>query len=305
MMGISMKFIKYIFAILIIVIVSASLFDKKEDLSFERPIPIKFSENLREDYRKLPFTGAHNFRDLGGYKTEDGKTVKWGKIYRSDNLHSLTDEDLKYMKRLNIKSVVDFRSVEERESEPDRLNPDMTQVLLPIKFQPKELDDDSIKNLMRDLTFGDLDSSNLLRDFNIVIVEEFTEEYKSFFRHIIENNAEPLVFHCTAGKDRAGFASAMILTILGVPREKVIEDYLLTNTYVKDHVDDKMLEIELKTFFRADTDNLRKINLVEERYIQAAFDTIDNKWGGMDRYISEALNLNEEDILKLQDFYLE
>ena len=300
-----MKFIKYIFIVFVLAVISVFWFNDKETLSFERPIPLKFSENLREDYRKLPFTGAHNFRDLGGYKTEDGRTVKWGKIYRSDNLHSLTDEDLKYMKRLNIKSVVDFRSVEERESEPDRLNPDMTQVLLPIKFQPKELDDDSIKNLMKDLTFGDLDSSNLLRDFNIVIVEEFTDEYKNFFRHIIENNAEPLVFHCTAGKDRAGFASAMILTILGVPREKVIEDYLLTNTYVKDHVDDKMLEIELKTFFRADTDNLRKINLVEERYIQAAFDTIDSKWGGMDRYISEALNLNEEDILKLQDFYLE
>ena len=304
-MGVSMKFIKYIFAILIIVIILAFLFDEKEDLSFERPIPIKFSEKLREDYRKLPFTGAHNFRDLGGYKTKDGQTVKWGKIYRSDNLHSLTDEDLKYMKRLNIKSVVDFRSVEERENEPDKLNPDMTQVLLPIKFQPKDLDNDSIKNLMKDLTFGDLVSSNLLRDFNIVIVEEFAEEYKNFFRHIIENNAEPLVFHCTAGKDRAGFASAMILTILGVPREKVIEDYLLTNRYVKDHIDDKMLEIELKTFFRADTDNLRKINLVEERYIQAAFDTIDSKWGGMDRYIYEALDLNEEDILKLQDFYLE
>ncbi|MBN44739.1 MAG: protein tyrosine/serine phosphatase [Rhodobiaceae bacterium] len=300
-----MRFIKFIFIILIIVIISVFLFDEKEDLSFERPIPIKFSEKLREDYRKLPFTGAHNFRDLGGYKTKDGRTVKWGKIYRSDNLHSLTDEDLKYMKRLNIESVVDFRSVEERENEPNRLNPNMTEVNLPIKFQPKELDDDSMKNLIKDLTFGDLDSSNLLRDFNIVIVEEFAEEYKNFFRYIIENNAEPLVFHCTAGKDRAGFASAMILTILGVTRDKVIEDYLLTNTYVKDHVDDKMLEIELKTFFRADTDNLRKINLVEEKYIQAAFDTIDSKWGGMDRYISEALNLNEEDILKLQDFYLE
>ena len=300
-----MNFFKYLVIVLTIAVVSVFWFNNKEPLSFERPIPLKFSENLREDYRKLPFTGAHNFRDLGGYKTEDGRTVKWGKIYRSDNLHSLTDEDLKYMKRLNIKSVVDFRSLEERESEPDRLNPDMTQVLLPINFQPKELDDDSIKNIIKDLTFGDLDSSNLLRDFNIVIVEEFAEEYKNFFRYIIENNAEPLVFHCTAGKDRAGFASAMILTILGVPREKVIEDYLLTNTYVKDHVDDKMLEIELKTFFRADTDNLRKINLVEERYIQAAFDTIDSKWGGMDRYISEALNLNEEDILKLQDFYLE
>ena len=300
-----MKIIKYILVVFVLIVISVFWFNGKEIPSFERPIPVKFSENLREDYRKLPFTGAHNFRDLGGYKTEDGRALKWGKIYRSDDLHLLTDEDLKYLSRLNIKSVVDFRSDEERESEPDRLNPDMTQVLLPIKFQPEELDEETIKNLMKNLTFGTLDSSNLLRDFNIVIVKDFATEYKKFFRHVIENNAEPIVFHCTAGKDRAGFASAMILTVLGVPREKVIEDYLLTNTYVKDHVDSEMLEIELKTFFRADTDNLRKINLVEERYIQAAFDTIDSEWGGMDNYISGALGLSEEDILKLKDFYLE
>ena len=300
-----MKIIKYILVVFVLTVISVFWFNGKEIPSFERPIPVKFSENLREDYRKLPFTGAHNFRDLGGYKTEDGRAIKWGKIYRSDDLHLLTDEDLKYLSRLNIKSVVDFRSDEERESEPDRLNPDMTQVLLPIKFQPEELDDETLKNLMKNLTFGTLDSSNLLRDFNIVIVKDFATEYKKFFRHVIENNAEPIVFHCTAGKDRAGFASAMILTVLGVPREKVIEDYLLTNTYVKDHVDSEMLEIELKTFFRADTDNLRKINLVEERYIQAAFDTIDSEWGGMDNYISTALSLTEEDILKLQNFYLE
>ena len=300
-----MKIIKYILVVFVLTVISVFWFNGKEIPSFERPIPVKFSENLREDYRKLPFTGAHNFRDLGGYKTEDGRALKWGKIYRSDDLHLLTDEDLKYLSRLNIKSVVDFRSDEERESEPDRLNPDMTQVLLPIKFQPEELDDETLKNLMKNLTFGTLDSSNLLRDFNIVIVKDFATEYKKFFRHVIENNAEPIVFHCTAGKDRAGFASAMILTVLGVPREKVIEDYLLTNTYVKDHVDSEMLEIELKTFFRADTDNLRKINLVAERYIQAAFDTIDSEWGGMDNYISTALSLTEEDILKLQNFYLE
>jgi len=300
-----MKIIKYILVVFVLTVISVFWFNGKEIPSFERPIPVKFAENLREDYRKLPFTGAHNFRDLGGYKTEDGRRIKWGKIYRSDNLHSLTDEDVKYLSRLNIKSVVDFRSDEERESEPDRLTPGMTQVLLPIKFQPKELDDETLKNLMENLTFGTLDSSNLLVDFNIVIVKDFADEYKKFFRHVIENNAEPIVFHCTAGKDRAGFASAMILTVLGVPREKVIEDYLLTNTYVKDHVDSEMLEIELKTFFRADTDNLRKINLVAERYIQAAFDTIDSEWGGMDNYISGPLSLTEEDILKLQDFYLE
>ena len=296
-----MKILKYLIAIVVLVGVIFFISGEKEIASLERPIPANLSENLREDTRKLPFTGAHNFRDLGGYKTSDGKTVKWGKVYRSDNLHSLTDEDLKYMERLNIKSVVDFRSDEERNEEPDRLTPDMTPILLPIKFEPEGV----TENLTRDLTFGNLDSSNLLRDFNIILVKEFTEEYREFFRHIVDNGGEPFLLHCTAGKDRAGFGSAMILTVLGVPREKIIEDYLLTNTYVSDHVDRKLLETELKTFFRADSDNLRKINFVEERYIQAAFDTIDSHWGGMDQYISEGLNLTEEDIEKIRNYYLE
>ena len=296
-----MKILKYLIAIVILVGVIFFISGEKEIASLERPIPANLSENLREDTRKLPFTGAHNFRDLGGYKTSDGKTVKWGKVYRSDNLHSLTDEDLKYMERLNLKSVVDFRSDEERNEEPDRLTPDMTPILLPIKFEPEGV----TENLTRDLTFGNLDSSNLLRDFNIILVKEFTEEYREFFRHIVDNVGEPFLLHCTAGKDRAGFGSAMILTVLGVPREKIIEDYLLTNIYVSDHVDRKLLETELKTFFRADSDNLRKINFVEERYIQAAFDTIDSHWGGMDQYISEGLNLTEEDINKIKDYYLE
>ena len=296
-----MKIFKYLIPAAIVIGIIFFISGEKEISSLDRPIPANLSENLREDTRKLPFTGAHNFRDLGGYKTSDGKTVKWGKVYRSDNLHSLTDEDLKYMERLNLKSVVDFRSDEERNDEPDRLTPDMTPILLPIKFEPEGV----TETLVRDLTFGDLDSSNLLRDFNIILVKEFTEEYREFFRHIVDNGGEPFVLHCTAGKDRAGFGSAMILTVLGVPREKIIEDYLLTNTYVSDHVDRKLLETELKTFFRADSDNLRKINLVEERYIQAAFDTIDSHWGGMDQYISEGLNLTEEDINKIKDYYLE
>ena len=296
-----MKIFKYLIAAAIIIGVIFFISGEKEIASLERTIPANLSENLRADNRKLPFTGAHNFRDLGGYKTEDGKTVKWGKVYRSDNLHSLTDEDVKYMERLNIKSVVDFRSDEERNEEPDRLTPNMTPILLPIKFEPEGV----TETLMQDLTFGDLDSSNLLRDFNVILVKEFTEEYKQFFRHIVDNGGEPFVLHCTAGKDRAGFGSAMILTVLGVPREKIIDDYLKTNKYVSDHVDRKLLETELKTFFRADSDNLRKINLVEERYIQAAFDTIDSHWGGMDRYISEGLNLTEEDIEKIRNYYLE
>ena len=155
-----MKIFKYISVIIVITVISVFWFNEKEAPSFERPIPIKFSENLREDYRKLPFTGAHNFRDLGGYKTEDGRTLKWGKLYRSDDLHFLTDEDVKYLSRLGVKSVVDFRSDEEREAEPDRLTPNMTQVFLPIKFQPKDMGDETLVGYMKDITLGNIDAIN-------------------------------------------------------------------------------------------------------------------------------------------------
>ena len=164
-----MKIVKYILVVFVLIVISVFWFNGKEIPSFERPIPVKFSENLREDYRKLPFTGAHNFRDLGGYKTEDGRAIKWGKIYRSDDLHLLTDEDLKYLSRLNIKSVVDFRSDEERESEPDRLNPDMTQVLLPIKFQPEELDDETLKNLMKNQLYFCNDFGTTCFDLGMIL----------------------------------------------------------------------------------------------------------------------------------------
>ena len=115
-----MKIFKYLIPAAIVIGIIFFISGEKEISSLDRPIPANLSENLREDTRKLPFTGAHNFRDLGGYKTSDGKSVKWGKVYRSDNLHSLTDEDLKYMERLNLKSVVDFRSDEERNEARDR-----------------------------------------------------------------------------------------------------------------------------------------------------------------------------------------
>ena len=94
-----MKIFKYLIATAIVIGIIFFISGEKEIASLERTIPADLTQNLREDNRKLPFTGAHNFRDLGGYKTEDGRAIKWGKIYRSDDLHLLTDEDLKYLSR--------------------------------------------------------------------------------------------------------------------------------------------------------------------------------------------------------------
>ncbi len=113
------------------------------------------------------------------------------------------------------------------------------------------------------------------------------------------------MFHCTAGKDRAGFAAALVLRILGVPKERVIEDYLLTNVFTEKETEKILWQIRLASFFQADTDNIRQLLGVEERYIVAAFDAIESEWGSFDRYVSEGLGISAEEIARLRSIYLE
>ena len=274
----------------------------------DRVVPSELSADSRELYRKLPIEGAHNFRDLGGYKTNDNLSVKWGAIYRSDALHDLTDQDLEYLERLKLKAIIDFRSSNEISEEPDRKIKNTEIHLLSIDpFQDSSLldSDKSFQEIQRDLFSGEADLSNFLVDFNKDLVTKFSPVYKDFIDTLIANEGLPIVFHCTAGKDRAGFAAALVLSILGVPRDIIIKDYLATNSYTKESIDEKLMKIKLYSFFQANTENLRKVMGAEERYIQAAFDAIDHEWGSMEAFYENGLELSQIEIDKLRSFYLE
>ena len=274
----------------------------------QRPIPAELPADNREEYRKLPLKGAHNFRELGGYRTQDNKSVKWGILYRSDELHALTAEDIKYLERLKLNTLVDFRSLGERENEPDPLLKETNILLLPIDVLAESSSEESVKSqqeIQEELFSGERDLSNLLVDANKDFATTFTPTYKIFIDTLIENNGLPLVFHCSAGKDRAGFAAAIVLSILGVPRDIIIQDYLATNAYTKDEIDRTIKQINISSLFQADIDNIRKVLEVEERYIQAAFDAIDKEWGSMELYFKNGLMLSEAEIEKIKALYLE
>ena len=274
----------------------------------QRPIPVELPADNREEYRKLPLEGAHNFRELGGYRTQDNKSVKWGILYRSDELHALTAEDIKYLERLKLNTLIDFRSMGERENEPDPILKETNIRLLPIDVlaeSSSEEKDKTQKEIQEELFSGERDLSNLLVDANKDFATTFTPTYKIFIDTLIENNGLPLVFHCSAGKDRAGFAAAIVLSILGVPRDIIIQDYLATNAYSKDEIDRTIQQINISSLFQADTDNIRKVLEVEERYIQAAFDAIDKEWGSMELYFKNGLMLSESEIEKIKSLYLE
>lgn len=269
----------------------------------ERPIPVLLPPNQREAMRKLPFEGAHNFRDIGGYKSANGKTVKWGMVYRSDQLSNLTPEDEYYLERLNLKRIVDLRSINEREAAPNRIAPDSSIAI--VNMPTAELNQDVIQHKILTATLRDNELPELIVAINRDRVEQYTLVYRAWLQSLLQDNTLPMVFHCNIGQGRTGFATAILLLALGVPKETVIADYLASNIYMEDHADQLVTKIQLSYFFQADTESLREALKVKTRYINAAFDAIDKHYGSFDRYLEEGLGLTPSKIKQLQSILLE
>ena len=255
--------------------------------------------------RHLALEGAPNFRDLGGYATADGHHVKWGLLYRSDNLAHLSDADLEKVAALGIRLVCDFRGPEEKAEEPDRLPaadpPEVAELeIIDASFSPSAL-----RERIRSGDLESVDLRQLLVDANRLFAGRFSPQYAAMFERITRPENLPALVHCSAGKDRAGFASALILRALGVPMETVTEDFLLTNHYTAAKIESTLLRIRIFSLFRADPERLRPVLGVEPAYLEAAFDEIDARWGSFDRYRREALGLDDARLAAFRDLALE
>ncbi len=182
--------------------------------------------------RLLPLEGGRNFRDLGGYETEDGKTVQWGKVYRSGVMAGLTDGDYEYLGDLGITTVCDFRDEDERTSEPTDWRAGEVEYLT---FAPPPAEQDGENSPIMaayknpDATPDDVRAAMAAGYPGIAKNED--EGYTAMFDQLAAGNI-PLAFNCSAGKDRAGTAAALLLSALGVPRETVVYDYALSDDYV-------------------------------------------------------------------------
>jgi protein-tyrosine phosphatase len=241
------------------------------------------NKKTAEHARFLPLEGAYNVRDLGGYTTQDGKTIKWRTVLRSGDLNHLTDSDLKYLAEIPLKTTIDFRDSAEIATAPDRESGTViNQLFLPIETG-SVIDFHKITPEL---------APTLLVEGNKHFVIENQPQYREFFKVLLDEQAAPLLFHCSAGKDRAGFAAALFLSALGVERETIIEDYLLTNEGLKDKY---AKDIEANPAMRP---------LMEARreYIQAAFDVIDQQYGGTENYLTKNLDV---DLNKMKRLYSE
>ena len=241
--------------------------------------------------RHLNLSGASNFRDLGGYPTSDGRIVRWRQIFRSNHLGHLTDDDVAVLRELGVRSAFDFRGAEERTAAmcgmPEisvhslPVEPTVVAALRAIAASGTPLSTDHAVEVMRGSYSG--------------YVQNNTQHFRTLFAHLLEDRA-PLVIHCTAGKDRTGFACALILHTLGVPEDIISEDYLLTNRFYRR---DPNHSIDLP-------DDIRQVlGSVQASFLAAAFEAIDADYGDLESYLRDGLGLGKAERTDLEARYLQ
>ncbi len=241
--------------------------------------------------RHLNLAGASNFRDLGGYPARDGRIVRWRQIFRSNHLGHLTDNDIAVVRGLGVKSAFDFRGSEERTAALCGM-PDVSVHSLPVE--------PTVVAALRAIAATGTPLSaehavEVMRGSYRSYVQENTPRFRALFAHLLEDSA-PLVIHCTAGKDRTGFACALILHTLGVSDELIAEDYLLTNRfYRRDPANGSDLPDDVKNV----------LGTVQASFLGAAFEAIDADYGDLDGYLRDGLGLGRPERAALEARYLQ
>lgn len=257
----------------------------------------------------IGITSGRNFRELGGYETLSGKKIKFHKLLRTGNLADLSPFDLDYLKDYGVKYVVDFRSQEEVDRQPDRV-PEGAKY----DYNPVFSDDltNSSKSI-NDLDAQSKDDANFGFDHMLYAYEDMVESesaqkaYRKFFDYLLENKNEDeaLIFHCTAGKDRTGFGALLVLTALGVPLQTIKKDYLLTNITTKDFVDGMVARERAQGKNENTLQSIRDIQSVHPEYINHAVKVINDNYGSINNYLREVMHLSSADIMELRRIYLE
>jgi protein-tyrosine phosphatase len=264
-------------------------------------IPAQQPVAERESHRLLNFEGIANFRDLGGYPTADGRQVNWGVLYRAGTLTGASNADLKGLEQLNLNTLIDFRSTVEKKEEPNHL-PD------PVGFSVVEiptLDDGNqamVGEIMERIETGNFegfDPDQLMLEANRQFATTFTPQFRQYIHTVLDAGGAPVAWHCSAGKDRTGFAAAVLLRILGVPQDLVMQDYMASKHHALEARRSQLLMLRVFKGEEA-ADKLAILMGVEEAWLNAAFEEIDASWGSFDNYVREGLGLGEADVAQLK-----
>ena len=244
--------------------------------------------------RVIALQGCSNLRDLGGYRTADGRRLRMGRVFRGASLANLTDADLARFAALGIRTVCDLRGVNESGRAPSRMPDSDPPEVVALPIEPRV--GASLRDLLaRNATKGE-DMYAVLQTAYSAYAGEHLPRYRRLFELLLEGGRLPLLFHCSAGKDRTGFGAALLLTALDVPEETVMADYLATNrVWRREHAlppdTPAALRDTLLTAHRA---------LLEQALTQVV-----ERYGSRERLMADGLGLDAAGLQRLRDTLLE
>jgi protein-tyrosine phosphatase len=257
-----------------------------------------------DDSRILTLEGVSNFRDVGGIPTADGRILKTGLLFRSDELSQLTRADREKLHALRLKTIIDLRTPDERRSQLSRLPGENGLRTLSIPIRPGQ-----------DFTRGQLfvyilrhpwqvDFEALIREYYFTMAFERTAQVGQIFRLLADEGNLPALVHCTAGKDRTGFLAALVQLALGVEPEAVMEDYLLTNHLLKPERKDFIRSLRWVNLLHDSPAGLQPVLEARREYLQAVLDEIIHRFGDVEAYLEHGCGVGADVVRTLRGLFL-
>ncbi len=243
-----------------------------------------------------------NFRDLGGIPTADGKKIKKGLFFRSAMLNDATKSDIEYLKSLNLKIIFDYRDTDE--AEIIKTNP-YEKIGAKYLNLPAAMNNEKLYKLKK--------SSFLARAFLKFSIDDIKVSYRNLpfanesYRAMVDAMLQgevPFLQHCTAGKDRAGMGSVILLLILGVSYDDILDDYM-KSMQIKQHIEERAAKF-IPRFLRAPIlKRFEPLFIVDKQLLDAAFEAILEKYGSVEKYLLEEFSLGKKELEELRQLYTE
>jgi len=257
--------------------------------------------------KRLLLTGAPNFRDMGGYRARDGRAIRHNLIFRSEGLAELTLNDLEVVRRLGIRLVCDLRSERERQQVTSRWPEDSPVSTLHLNITADlRAGHGAMTRILLDSPSAEGATQAMLATYRHFPIA-FSERLPQIFEQLLVGSSLPLVFHCAAGKDRTGFVAALLLSALDIPREAIVEDYLLTAQRWNGPRSEAALKQAFFATFGAEppAQVIQPLMAVKEEYLAAAFGVIEEQYQTIDAYLEHVAGLGAEQRRLLQNLILE
>lgn len=263
------------------------------------------------DYGLIELDGTCNTRDQGGMEAVTGQRVRAKKLIRSDGLEKLTDNDIHILvDECDLRTVIDLRTDVERKAAPDPIDrmPEVKFVSLPVLADSAVglTHEHSLRSLWDEFLKLKGDPMGVIsKTYPLMLLGDAgVAAYKQFFEILLAQEEGAVLWHCSEGKDRTGVASMLILFTLGVPPATIMEDYLATNLFARQKM--KRIANDLKKAHVADKSDEALLALIcaHKEYMDAAMEAVKGKYGSLDAYLTEALDLTPEKRQLLAEKYL-